>query len=82
MTISLYINIPKNWSIKTEHILLPKMGRTKKIWTVEERKKANINYCKKYRQNNKEAYRKAERERKKLARENLKVFTAKKKNKL
>ena len=80
MTISLYINIPKNWSIKTEHILLPRTGRTKKIWTVEERKKANINYCKKYRQKNKEAYRKAERERKKLARKNLKVFTAKKTN--
>ena len=26
------------------------MSRTKKIQTVEERKKANINYCKKYRQ--------------------------------
>ena len=81
MTISLYINIPKNWSIKTEHILLPKMGRTKKIRTVEERKKANINYCKKYRQKNKEAYRKAERERKKLARKNLKSIYSQK-NKL
>ena len=78
MTISLYINIPKNWSIKTEHILLPKMGRTKKIRTVEERKKANINYCKKYRQKNKKAYRKADWERKKLARESLKYLEPKK----
>ena len=83
MTISSYKkNIPKKWSIKTEHILLPRTGRTKKIWTVEERKKANINYCTKYRQKNKEAHRKAERERKKLARENLKVFTANKKQTL
>ena len=54
------------------------MGRTKKIRTVEERKKANINYCKNYRQKNKEAYRKADRERKKLARESLKYLEPKK----
>ena len=54
------------------------MGRTKKIRTIEESKKANINYCKNYRQKNKEAYRKADRERKKLARERLKYLEPKK----
>ena len=54
------------------------MGRTKKIQTVEERKKANINYCKKYQQKNKEAYRKVDREQKKLACESLKYLEPKK----
>ena len=54
------------------------MGRTKKIQTVKERKKANINYCKKYRQKNKKAYRKTDWERKKLARESLKYLEPKK----
>ena len=53
------------------------MGRTKKIRSVEERKKAH-NYCKKYRQKNKEAYRKADIERKKLTRESLKYLEPKK----
>ena len=45
---------------------------------VEERKKANISYCKKCWQKNKEAYRKADRERRKLARESLKYLEPKK----
>ena len=56
------------------------MDRAKKIRTVEQRKKANINYCKKYRQKNEEAYRKADRERKKLARESLKYLEQKNTN--
>ena len=39
------------------------MCRTNKTGTEEEKKKANINYCKKYREKNKEVYRKADRER-------------------
>ena len=54
------------------------MDRAKKIQTVEQRKKANINYCKKYRQKNKETYRKADRERTKLARESLRYLEPKK----
>ena len=65
---------------KPNKILLPRTGRTKKIRTVEQRKKANINYCKKYRQKNEEAYRKADRERKKLARESLKYLEQKNTN--
>ena len=56
------------------------MSRTKRIGTKYEKKKANINYCKEYKKNkkNKEAYRKVDRERKKLTRENLKYLQPKK----
>ena len=49
------------------------MGRTKKIRTVEERKKVNINYCKKYRQKIR-----TPTERNKLARKSLKHLESKK----
>ena len=49
------------------------MGRTKKIRRVEERKKVNINYCKKYRQKIRKPI-----ECKKLARKSLKYLEPKK----
>ena len=53
------------------------MVRTKKIRS-EEKKKANINYGKKYREKNKEVYRKADKERKNLAGESLEYLQPKK----
>lgn len=53
------------------------MSWTKRIGTKDEKKKANINYCKEYKKNkkNKEAYRKVDRERTKFAAEKIATST-------